>query len=333
MTSAPPGGPRATTSLRPTRALVGSLVAAGVLHLLVRVTGGGWLALGSAAALVLPVVALVLRPRLDLEVALQVPRVTAGGSVEVQVHVRAHRRSAPCRLSWPDGLLGSATVAVPALEAGGRTRGAVVVAVPVRGTAEQVEVELASTWPFGMLRAVRRLTVPCRVVVHPVVGTAPVLPGSGSGATRSTPVAGTGTEVLGLRPWRTGDAATALHARSTARHGRPVVLEREREQGPRRVVLAGAAGSGEAWEQAVSRTAGLCLQVLASGGEPVLVGAAPSLRPSREAVLDWLSGLEAAGPARQADVARAVREAGRGGTVLVLGSLPPGLSGVQVVRP
>ena len=320
-------------TLRPTRALPLPLLAAGVLYLLVRLTGAGWLALAAAAALVLPLVALLLRPRLELEVALQVARGTAGGSVQAQVQVRARRASAPCQLVLRPGLLGQAVLAVPALSGGQVTTGTVLLAAPRRGTAGRVEVELTSTRPLGLLRVRRPLGVDVPVVVHPVVGPAATAFGSGGGASRTAPVTGAGTEVLGLRPWRTGDAATALHARSTARHGRPVVLEREREQGPRLVVLAGAPGSGEAWEAAVSRTAGLCLQVLAAGGEPLLVGASPAPRPSREGVLDWLAGLEAAGPPRPADVARAVREAGRGGAVAVLGGVPGGLSGVRVERP
>lgn len=318
---------------RPTRALLLPLVAAAVLHLLVRTTGGGWLALGSAAALALPVVALLLRPRLDgLEVTATAERAAAGGSVRLHLQVTAVRASAGCRLVLADGLLAGAVVAVPALAAGASTGAVLSLAAPARGTADGLDAELASTAPLGLLRTRRRLRVPVRVVVQPVPATPGGVAGSGTGAAAQTGLAGAGTEVLGLRPWRSGDAVTALHARSTARHGRPVVLERERDQGPRLVLLAGLPGTGPAWEQQVSRAAAVCLQALAAGGEPVLVGAAPAPRPSRDGVLDWFAGLEAAGPTSAADVARAVRDAGRGGTVLLLGGAPSGLAGVRVAR-
>lgn len=319
------------TGIRPTRAMLLPLLAAAVLQLLVRVTGGGWLSLGSAAALALPVAAVLLRPRLDgLDVLCVDARGTARRDVQLVVQVTARRASPACRVVLTEGLLAGADVAVPALPGGGSSGGTVSLAAPRRGTADGLDLVLTSTAPLGLLRATRRLRVPVRVVVHPVVAPPSVVQGEG-GAARPSGRAGAGTEVLGLRPWRSGDALTALHARSTARHGRPVVLERERDRGRRLVLLAGEPSSGPAWEQAVSRAAGLCLQALDAGGEPVLVGAAPAPRPSTSGVLDWLAGLEAAGPAGPADLARAARAAGRGGTVLVLGSaVVPGVRTVAL---
>lgn len=298
------------------------VVAAGVLHLLVRATGGGWLSLGSAAALALPVVALLLRPRLDgLTVEVVSSPTTAGSTAELSVRVAAGRRpTPPCRLVLAGDLLAGAVVAVPALGPGERTEGCLRLDAPRRGSREGLDVVVESTAPFGLLRATRTLRVPARLVVRPVVVAVSPVPGVGTGADGSTAQAGAGTEVLGLRAWRTGDAAAAVHARSTARHGRPVVLEREREHGPRLVVLVGALGNGPAWEAEVSRAAALCLSALRSGGEPVLVGPARAPRPSPEAVLDWFAGLELAGPGGAAEAARAAREAGRSGGVLRLGT-------------
>lgn len=307
---------------RPTRAVLAPLAAAAVLHLLVRVTGGGWLSLASAAALVLPLVALALRPRLDgLSVTVTARRATAGGSCLLDLQVAAGPRATPpCRLSVGPGLLGGAVVAVPALAPGESTGASVALAAPARGTADGLDLALTSTAPLGLIRCRRELRVPVRVVVRPqtVPTTAPA--GVGGGASGSSAQAGAGTEVLGLRPWRTGDAASAVHPRSTARHGRPVVLEREREHGHRLVLLVGALGRGPAWEASVSHAAALCLQALRTGGEPVLVGPAPAPRPSADGVLDWFAGLEAAGPGGPAEASRAAREAGRDGGVLLLGA-------------
>ncbi len=306
---------------RPTRALALPVVVAGVLHLLVRATGGGWLSLGSAAALAIPVAALLLRPRLDgLSVAVVAPPTTAGGTAELRVSVMAGGRpTPPCRLVLAGHLLAGAVVAVPALAAGEHTEASLRLDAPRRGADDGLEAVLESTAPFGLLRAARRLRVPARLVVRPAVGAVTAVAGVGTGMVGSSAQAGAGTEVLGLRAWRTGDASSAVHARSTARHGRPVVLEREREHGPRLVVLVGALGAGAVWEAQVARAAALCLSALHSGGEPVLVGPAPAPRPSPDAVLDWFAGLEQAGPGGRAEATRAAREAGRSGHVLLLG--------------
>lgn len=307
---------------RPTRALALPVAVAGVLHLLVRATGGGWLSLGSAAVLALPVAALLLRPRLQgLSVQVVARPATAGGTAELRVAVTAGRRpTPPCRLVLAGDLLAGAVVAVPALAAGERTEAPLALQAPRRGADDGLDVVVESTAPFGLLRSVLTLRVPVRLVVRPALGALRPGAGVGAGAAGSTAQAGGGTEVLGLRAWRTGDASSAVHARSTARHGRPVVLEREREHGPRLVVLVGALGSGPAWEAGVSQAAALCLSALRSGGEPVLVGPAPAPRPSPETVLDWFACLELAGPGGSAELARAAREAGSSGGVLLLGA-------------
>ena len=314
-------------STRPTRAVLVPLAAAGVLHLLVRVTGGGWLSLGAAAALALPLVALLLRPRLDgLTVTMTAGRSMAGGTALLDLRVTAGvRATPPCRLTVAPGLLAGAVVAVPALAPRASTGARLELAAPDRGTAQGLDLVLTSTAPFGLVRGHRALRAPVHVVVRPAPATTTAPPGVGVGTAGSSAQAGAGTEVLGLRPWRVGDATAAVHARSTARHGRPVVLEREREHGPRLVLLVGALGHGPAWEASVSRAAALCLHALRTGGEPVLVGPAPAPRPSVDGVLDWLAGLEAAGPGGPAEAARAGREVGRDGGVLLLGG--PGLPG------
>ena len=311
---------RPASTTRPTGAVLVPLALAAVLYVLARVAGGGWLPLGACALLVLPVAAVLLRPRLaDVVVTATSDRASAGGEVVLQLEVGAGDRPSPAlRVVLAPGLLGGASVAVPALAAGTRTAGEVRLPAPARGTTDGLDVELVSTAPFGLVRVRRRLRPAVRIVVHPV----PVVGGqqaAGTGAARSTSLPGAGTEVLGVRHWRRGDAPGSVHARSSARAGRPVVLEREREQGARLVVLFESVGSGPAWEREVAQVAGQCLQVLRQGGEPLLVGAAPSPRPSRDAVLDWLAGLEAAGPAGPADTARAVRAAGRSGAITVLG--------------
>jgi hypothetical protein len=285
--------------VRPTPAALVPLLAAGVLHLLARVTGGGWLSLGAGALLALPLLRCcsgragradraagqpALRRRREREPARQRP----GG--------RPRRPAA--RLVLDDGLLGGCTVAVPALPPGGSTTGEVAVQALARGTADGLAVRCESTgrsaWSgrYDGCRPERgSSSTPCprpRGRRRPEAARARRPP---------RPARAPARRCWGVRPWRAGDPVHALHARSTARHGRPSSWSASGD-GRRTVLLVGGLGSGPAWEDAVSRAAGLCLHVLRSGGDLLLVGAAPPARPSPASVLAWLAGLEAAGRSR-----------------------------------
>jgi hypothetical protein len=127
---------------------------------------------------------------------------------------------------------------------------------------------------------------------------------------------------LGLRDWRSGDSARAVSARATARHGRPLVLERERDSGSALVLLAAGPGRGPAWEAAVSRAASLAVAALRDGTPPLLLGAPPPVRADSIGILDWFAGIDHAHGVDPAAVPAALRAAG-GGTLVVLA--PPEL--------
>jgi uncharacterized protein (DUF58 family) len=128
--------------------------------------------------------------------------------------------------------------------------------------------------------------------------------------------------VLGLRPYRPGDSATAVHARASARQGRPVVLERERETGAAVVVLCAGRGSGATWETLVERSCALAETAVREGRPPRLLatGLTAPVRPSTAAVLDWHAALDGAQPVDARTQAEAVRAAAHGGTVVLLGA-------------
>jgi uncharacterized protein (DUF58 family) len=305
--------------VRPRPAVWVLLAGAGLLHLLSRATDGGWLALASGLVLALPAAAVLSRPRLaDLVVRRELPSaVSLGADVDV-VHVvvnQGSRWSAP--LTWTDEVVGLAPVrvAVPALAPGQSARAHVVRTAVLRGVATQATATLASTAPFGLLRSTvvrtgpQSFAVHPRPVAHPPVASAAPAPGG------SAPRAGSGTEVLGLRDWRAGDGASAVSARASARHGRPLVLERERDTGRSLVLLAGGRAASPAWERAVGQAAGLALSAL-SDGRPVLLGAhGPA---GRSAVLDHLAGVEALPLPDARATERAVRAAGPGGLIVLL---------------
>lgn len=314
---------------RPTGGVAAALVAALVLHLLSRITGGGWLALASAAALALPVAAVLLRPRLgDLEVTSSAARARVGDGVDVSLVVRnaGLRPSPACRLVDAGSGLGPLTVAVPPLAPGAQVVAQLRRTAVERGRHAAVAFELTSTAPFGLLLARREVHVEGPFVVGPRRVPARELAAAGEGTGGSSrPVAGAGTEVLGLRPWRPGDGRRAVHARASARHGRPVVLERERDTGPSLVVLCSGGGSGPQWEAAVEQACAVAEESVRRSRPPVLLarGLPTPNRPDLGAVLDWHAALDAAQPVDAATLSSAVRAAGPGGAVLLLA--PPSL--------
>ena len=308
---------------RATRGVVGCVAGAALLNLLSRLTGDGWLALASGACLGLPLAALALRPRLGaLAVDVAPVRCTVGDPAQVVLTVRnSGRRPSPAvRLELPSGLLEGAIVAVPALAAGGSAGVAVSLPALRRGAADSLPALARATSPLGLVAVQLPVPVRGRVVVRPARRAPLVLPsGAGDGHGASVPVAGSGTEVLGLRPWRPGDAGRAVHARSSARHARPVVLERERESGRSPVVLVTGAGSGPAWEEAVARCAATAVEAVQRGGAPVLLGAGlAAAEGGAGGVLDWFAGVDAAAPLDGTTLDAALRLAAPGGVLLVL---------------
>lgn len=318
--------------VRPTRGVLLALVLAIVLHQLARTTDGGWLALAAAACLALPVVALVLRPRLaDVRVQSEPVRARVGSQVEQRLTVRndGTRWSPLLRLTDSTPGLSRAVLAVPALPPGGSVTAVLPRRADARGWSSAAAVVLESSAPLGLLRVRRSVAVAGPFAVAPRAATArrPAEAGTGSSGS-SRPVAGAGTEVLGLRPWRPGDGTAAVSARATARHGRPVVLERERESGSALVVLCAAAGAGPEWERAVEQSCALAEDALRRGSAPRLVAAGLPATGQGGDVLEWHARLDQAGPADARTVASAVRAVGPGGGLVLLAPPPADVSTV-----
>jgi uncharacterized protein (DUF58 family) len=322
--------------VRPTRGVLLALAAAGVLHLLARTTGVGWLALGATAALALPAAALLLAPRLSaVEVRPAPLRTRVGGPTVDRWTVRntGSRASAPLQVRDVTPGLAPLVVAVPALPPGGQVEAVPERTATARGWTAARVMELTSDAPLGLLRRSARPDVPAEVLVAPAaVRAGRDAAGAGAGTGRPSGRAGAGSEVLGLRPWRAGDGRTAVSARASARHGRPVVLERERDSGPRLVVACGGPGSGPEWEAAVARSCALAEAAVRDGAPLLLLAAGlpPVDRPDRDAVLAWHARLDAARPWDARCAALASRAVGPAGTVRVVGSAPPGLRAVPV---
>ena len=313
------------TTAAPTKALLLPLLGAVVLNFLSRTSADPWLALASAALIALPVASFVLRPSLRaLDIQHRGPlRVLTGEAFDLEVVVAntGARDTPPMRWRHEHPALSPVEVMVPALAPGER------VAIPIRrqalrrGVHASAPGRLTTTAPFGLLSWSRPHQPSDRpLIVHPVTTAGgPLLDGGDATATdRSVPVPGAGLEVLDLRPWRPGDARREVSARASARHGRPVVLQRERDAGPSLVVLAAGGGHGPAWEQAISAAASSAVAAVNAGHPPVVLADPPPGRLDAVGLLDFFAGIDAVGPLRSVDIRNAVQRAGHGGTVLLL---------------
>lgn len=321
------------TQTRPTRGVPLALAGAAVLQLLSRVSGGAWLSFASCAALTLPVLALLLRPRLDQIDVRRTPlsRGAVGTTVQVRLEViNTGRRASPALLA-EDEMPGHAalTVAVPALRPG-ETAGLTAEREVVGRTAEPAGVvRLSARSPVGLVLARREVVQDGEVRAHPAVVPAPAIPrprGAPGDGSASVPLPGAGSEVLGLRSFRLGDPAGAVSARASARHGRPLVLERERELDPGLVVLIAGSGSARpedtrtspVRERALSEAAALATAAVRAGLPVAVLGPPGPEQPRGAHLLDAFAAADHAPPLTPVTVGRAVTRAGRGGRLVVV---------------
>jgi uncharacterized protein (DUF58 family) len=108
-----------------------------------------------------------------------------------------------------------------------------------RGELKFTRIELGTRFPFGIFEKWRMFEMNAETVVFPrEVAPPSILPRRvapfGETASRSI---GPGTEFFALRDIRVGDDARSIHWATSARRGRPVVVEREREHRRRVAVL------------------------------------------------------------------------------------------------
>lgn len=134
---------------------------------------------------------------------------------------------------------------------------------------------VSTRYPFGLFEKWRQIDHEEVLLVYPalVPMASPDLRGrSERDEMRAAPRPGHGTEVVGLREYREGDDARAVHGRRSAALGRLVVRERERDSGARLTIVIDERkpeGTGERWEvefeEVISRGAFLVERALAEG--------------------------------------------------------------------
>jgi uncharacterized protein (DUF58 family) len=128
-----------------------------------------------------------------------------------------------------------ATAFVPCVEPGKTARASYELLIPRRGRYALQGFVVRSCFPLGLIEAVITIREPSEVLILPRIGRlsaewthriAAVLQGEGERQLRHR--AGDG-EFFAVRPWQTGDSMRWMHWRTTARAGRPMVRQFERE--------------------------------------------------------------------------------------------------------
>lgn len=255
------------------------------MHVISRTTGSGWLVvvvsflLGLLAlSAVLPVVALA-----GMDVDVRGPAdATVGRPVTTTVTVRGRARGVQLRLSEPS----SSWVRVDGPGPG------TVQAVPARrGIVDQVEVEVRSASPFGLVWWRRRLVAPLERPLE--VGPSPLEP-EAAPEPDAEAVAGDAARAAtapelprGVRDYVSGDPPRLVSWVATARQGRLMVREMEGGSAVRRITVVVDLREVHTAEEGASRAAGLAVAALRQGTEVVLATAeatGPRLGPVTSAV-------------------------------------------------
>jgi uncharacterized protein (DUF58 family) len=176
-----------------------------------------------------------------------------------------------------------------------------------RGVFDGSTVALTSGAPFGLVRRTVRVQVSSPMTVVPSwveLTTFPILEPSSSPSdvVHERARTGAGEEYLGVREYRPGDPRKFVHWRSTARAGKLIVREYEREVSSRvGLVLAGSdhgTPPDSSFESLVAAAASIGLYAL-STGHPVDAmradpgGAEHIVSPGRNELLDWLAAARA----------------------------------------
>ncbi len=317
----------------------GWLAAAVAAYLFAEATGDRWFLLAAACAAAPVLVSVLWRPRrrgLEVHADPLPPRAVAGETVEQTVRVAntGSRALAAQTLAFASPGYDDLCVDVPPLRAGASVEAALPRRAARRGGGVVHGLQLSTTVPFGLIerRIEGSFTAPL-ACVHP----APAVPvalaarGGGHGDEPAGASSRRGPHPHAVREWRPGDEVRQVHWRSTARHGRLVVVEPERAVAePLALVVAGRADA-RAWEDLLAVAAASAAAALQEGRAVLLLAEdpaaggvrAPVLAPrDAGAALDWFALLGEPRLPGPDLLRRAAQWAGRGGIVTVAATDP-----------
>jgi uncharacterized protein (DUF58 family) len=256
----------------------------GTLAVGLALTIGGWVAhwppvliLGAGLLILLvgSIAYVVRRPRVELERAVEPPRVQKGLPAIAVVHVTnvSRRMLAPLTI---EQRLGDTPIRARLPRLRPREQGLRTYRLPTshRGVFDIGPVEIPRADPFGLCRTVQRMGEPQRIAVHPRLLTINRLP---SGLTRSLEGPSSDASPQGtitfhrLREYVVGDDLRSVHWPSTAHVGKLVVRHNVDTAQPYTVVLLDVHPekySAESFEEAVDVAASL-ITSMATGKSPV----------------------------------------------------------------
>lgn len=264
----------------PTRRGLLHLLLAGVLYGAGANAGAGWvvvLAAGLAGAVLAGWVT-THRAARRVEARREVPQLgVAGVALELTVEVRAPVGG---HVVVSDALSGGSGAAA----AGGRFRAPLR---PSRGALEGAEIRAELTDRLGLARSGAAGFVRSPLLAVPPVPAATTAPrpASAQPAEQAATVrARSGVEFAGLRAYAPGDPARSVQWRASARHGRLIVGEPQRQAGPAlRVALAGGTWERGSLDRAAERVCALAAAA-ERAGRPVEVAADGLVLPWSDAV-------------------------------------------------
>ena len=271
------------------------------LYALAVLTGNMWFTLLAGGAFGLVVGARIWSPKLDgLELCYSGPRRAAVGEQVVHtlhVHNRSDRPTPA--LCIAEHLLGLAItrVYVEPLPPGGRAVAELSRVALSRGITFNGRISVAAQGGLGLVVAHANVDHEHRLVVHPRPVRMSLATSRARADDQVDAVPGPGADVAGVREWRSGDAASSVHWRSTARRGILVVRERAATASRHVVVALVCNSDAPDWEDVIAAAAGACRAAQLAGDRLTLwvwangrIIASPPV-DSVPGLLDWWAGL------------------------------------------
>jgi uncharacterized protein (DUF58 family) len=145
-------------------------------------------------------------------------------SRRAESHIRTVER---CPVAEPGSPAAALNVFIPSLASGSPVRLVYEVIADRRGLHSFPPLHMETPAPFGLFRRRRQLAVPTRLLIYPQVRPLRRLAlfDRQPSAALAHPRTGFGSEVIGVRPYRSGDSPRHVHWRSTARTGQLISKE------------------------------------------------------------------------------------------------------------
>jgi uncharacterized protein (DUF58 family) len=223
----------------PTRRTLTLLIAALLLYFFANQTQVGWLyvmsALLSGSAAAGWLLNRGMLKRLSGERTIDLAEIHEGADLSIRLKLHNSGRTGAaqiatierCPLADPTSDAAAVEVFIPLLPARGAVEFAYAVTAYRRGLHTFPPLSLATRAPFGFARSRRTIEVPTRALVYPELRKLHRLSllDRQPAAEQLRPRPGFGAEVIGVRPFRTGDSPRHIHWRSTARTGQLISKE------------------------------------------------------------------------------------------------------------